>query len=802
VIVRNFLVALPALMASSLLLAQVETTRIIGTVKDQTFAAAATPPISGPPAASLLQPNQPLQVPRPDAPPPGEWKVSAAVQIAEGRFYKLRGRAELESSEMLMRADEIDYNEETGYIEARGNCFFQHFVRNEELHADKVEYYLDEGKGYFYNVRGSGRAHIDARPGVLTSNNPFYFQGEWAERLGHRYILHNGWVTDCKIPNPWWILKAPRFDIVPGERAIAYHSTFRLRNVPLFYTPFFRKSLEKVPRQTGFLAPNIGNSSRRGKMIGIGYFWAINRSHDVTYRAQYFTARGLAHHVDLSGKPRQGTDFNAILYGVQDRGREDPSGKRVKEGGFTVSMGVRSNLGRGFYARAEINYLSSLLFRQAFTESFTEAISSESHSVGFVTRHWSSFAFNAALARLENFQSLRRGDSIVIRKLPEVSFASRDRRVWKNIPVWVSLESAAGLLHRRSCQPDVHPELDCSEANGNLFQTRRFLERLDLQPRVTAALRWKDFHLIPSFSIRETHYGERLVNGIVLGQNINRSAREFNAELILPALARTFQRKSWLGEKVKHVIEPRASFRHVSGVEDFNLLIRFDETELLSNTTEAEISVANRIYAKRGDTVSEVFSWQLWQRRYFDPDFGGAVEAGRRNVVLSSVELTPYTFLDRPRRYSPVVSVFRASPNPALGVEWRSDYDPLRGHIVNSSLTADFRVAKYFISASHNHLRSSPLLTPNSNQLSTRIGFGDQTRRGWNAAFSAVYDYRVGTMQFALTQVTYNTNCCGISVQYRRFNFGARNEKDDFRVAFSVANIGSFGTLKKQERLF
>ena len=56
-------------------------------------------------------------------------------------------------------------------------------------------------------------------------------------------------------------------------------------------------------------------------------------------------------------------------------------------------------------------------------------------------------------------------------------------------------------------------------------------------------------------------------------------------------------------------------------------------------------------------------------------------------------------------------------------------------------------------------------------------------------------------MQFATTQVTYNTDCCGISFQYRRFNFGARNE-NQFRVAFAVANIGSFGTLKKQERLF
>ena len=52
----------------------------------------------------------------------------------------------------------------------------------------------------------------------------------------------------------------------------------------------------------------------------MGYFWAINRSYDVTYRLLDYTSRGYAHHLEFSGKPRPGTDFYAILYGVQDRG--------------------------------------------------------------------------------------------------------------------------------------------------------------------------------------------------------------------------------------------------------------------------------------------------------------------------------------------------------------------------------------------------------------------------------------------------------------------------------------------------
>ena len=50
-------------------------------------------------------------------------------------------------------------------------------------------------------------------------------------------------------------------------------------------------------------------------------------------------------------------------------------------------------------------------------------------------------------------------------------------------------------------------------------------------------------------------------------------------------------------------------------------------------------------------------------------------------------------------------------------------------------------------------------------------------------------------------QVSYNTDCCGWSVQLRQFNLGIRNE-NQYLFSFSVANIGNFGSLQKQARIF
>ena len=732
-----------------------------------------------------------------------EMYVSAAKQMREGPWYRLRGKSIVETETFLLKGDDIDYNEDTGDLYARGNVYLQHFAGGEELWCDHMEYNINDDTGKFYDVRGQAPLQIEARPRVLTSSNPFYFQGKWAERLKEKYILHDGYITNCKMPKPWWIMRSPKFDIVPDERAISHRAIFTVRRIPIFYAPYYYKSLKKLPRQSGFLTPNIGNSSTRGKMLGAGYYWAINRSYDAAYRVQYFTQRGFAHTVDFRGKLAEGTDFSAFLYGVQDRGLADkPSSKAP---GYMLTVDARTDLGHGFYGRGQLNYLSSFAFRQAFTETFTEAISSEVHSVGFITKQWDTFGLDFVGQRFENFQSTAPDDNVVIRKLPEVEFSSRDRRILANIPIWVSWEMSGGLLRRK--------ELD--------FQTRNYLERMDVYPRISTFLHWKDFGLVPSFALRETHYGESREQFHIVGQNLNRSGREFDLDLVLPSFARIYDGPKWLGDKLKHVIEPGASYKYVTGVDDFNSIIRFDETELFSNTNQVEVWLTNRLYRKRNDTVSEIFSWDLRQQRYFDPTFGGAIsqtpvynsttgtyssvgwcgQPSCRNEVLSAIDLTPFAFLNGPRSYSPVVSTVRTNPIGGVGFEWRADYDQLHHGIVASSMGMDINYHGYNFSVAHNSLSAIPNVSPNANQLRGQFRFGNENRRGWNAGFMTIYDYRIGQMQFATTQVTYNTDCCGFSVQYRRLSFGTRNE-NQFRLAFTVANVGSFGTLKKQERMF
>src|SRR6185437_16329856 len=112
-----------------------------------------------------------------------------------------------------------------------------------------------------------------------------------------------------------------------------------------------------------------------------------------------------------------------------------------------------------------------------------------------------------------------------------------------------------------------------------------------------------------------------------------------------------------------------------------------------------QFGLTNRIYAKRGNTVSEIFSWDLAAKYYFDPTFGGALIPGQRNVFASELNLTGFSYLDGRRHASPIVSTFRTSPILGLSLQWQGDYDPQQGRIVDSSVSVNVRYHRYFVTA-------------------------------------------------------------------------------------------------------
>lgn len=703
-----------------------------------------------------------------------------------------------------VNADEIDFNSVTQVAYLRGHVRYRNFTKGDTVEAERGEYNLKTQEGKFYTVKGTSPAHGVYEPWLLKTTNPFYFEGEWAERHNNRYVIHNGFITDCTMPKPWWTLHAPIFDIIPDDRAIAHKALFRFKHYPILYLPAFYRPLGRKDRQSGFLTPSIGNSSRLGFMLGEGYYWAINRSYDATYRAQYFSQRGFAHTLDFRGKPTQTTDFDFQLYGVNDKGLQVGTAgaafykslgfpikgdDRLDEGGLQFQLVATTKLPGNWVGALDLRYLSSYLFRQSYTQSFNEAIFSEVNSVGYLQRQWQDYTVNIGYERQQLFESTLPRDLVTIQKLPTLDFIAKDRQIVDGpIPVWASLDVNGSVMRRQ--EPT--------------YQTSNFVDREDVEPRVMTAFNFKGFTLVPSLTLHGTHWGDSLAGTSVLSHaSLFRKAADANIDFTFPPIERVFTTPKWMGQKMKHVIEPRVTYRYVDGVTDFNKVIRFDDTELLSNTNQVRLAITNRLYLKdKKGQVFELLNWEVAQERYFDPTFGGALIPGQANVFSVTEDLTPFTFITQPRRYSPVDSVLRLNPSGAISLDWRVDYDPFFKGFTNNSVSANYRFkTNYFVTAGYRELHTDPLIQGYASQLSTTAGYGGSLRKGWNAAVTTYYDLHKSLLEYMLAQVSYNTDCCGFNIELKRFSFGVRSE-NQYLFSFVIANIGSVGSLRRQDRIF
>jgi LPS-assembly protein len=643
--------------------------------------------------------------------------------------------------------------------------------------------------------------------------------------------MHHGFVTDCKLPKPWWIFQAPLFDIIPGDRAIGRNTIFRLKRVPIFYLPYFYRPLGKNPRQSGFLTPNIGHSTLFGYMVGLGYYWAISPSYDMTAIVHYFTLRGPALSYNFRGKPSQNTDFAVRLYGVDDL-YGAPTAPSVKQGGEELEITGKTQL-LGFTGNLDWNYLSSYVFRQIFSYNFTNQISSQVFSTGYLQRHYDDDTYDLSLSaeRDQLFEAVtpvtEHPDQVVLEKLPSIALTGREHEIVHGpVPVWFSFGSSAESLARN--EPTGTTPDSPTFSPQNIFNTGT-VARVDMEPRATTVFDFKGISLTPSvtfgvtdysnsYSANSTTYGANAscsgnywdcpTTTVSLGNgNLFRKDGDFTLDLNLPPLERVFTPPKWLhiGPKIKHVIELEAKYEYVTGIDQFQRIIHFDDTDILSNTNQLTLWLTNRLYRKDAKgNVSQFLTWQIGQARYFDPTFGGAVLSGlqyQRVVVLATEEISPYTFLNGRRNYSPVVSNLTVAPYSFLNLGWQTEYDPVQHKFLDQSASGTFHYRNYFGSVSENAVKTNPLLVPDNNQMTIGGGYGNSNRTGWNA--SAVYDYDLvsGRRLFNFYQASYNTNCCGFSFQIRQFNLGIRNE-NQYLFSLSIANIGTFGSLQKQARIF
>ena len=715
----------------------------------------------------------------------GVVELEAAQQRREGDVFIADGEVDIRFQNARLRADHVEYNEASGLAAARGHVRFD--LDNQHLDADEARYNVRSGAGTFQKVRGAVRIERRPNPALLVTPNPLSFEAAEVERVNERvYKIRRAWVTVCAMDHPTWKFYAPHATLTLNKSVALVNANFRLFRVPLIYLPYATAPAGRKLRQSGFLLPDIGNTSRKGFVVGDAYYWAPAEWFDATIGAQFLSRRGWSQVGEIRARPWENTRFSVGYYGVVDRGLRGPGGARTPQGGHKSQTEFDALLPNGWRAVADVNTLTSLTFRLAFAETLGEAVNSEVRSAAFVTNNFRGFSLNFAAQNYKNFLSILPETDVVLRSAPGARFGSAEQAPWRRLPLYFGLDSFAEAVHRSD------PRL----------QTPAAVQRSEIAPRVTLPLHWGPWlGVTPTFAVRTTHYGAQLLSGTVLGDSVRRTTAEVTVDLRPPSLARVWEGSS---AKWKHSIEPQVLYRFVNGVNQFSRFIRFDENDTLTNTNEFEYSLTQRLFRRAAEgRVEELVALRVAQKYYFDPTFGGALVPGQRNVFQALNSFAAFAFADTPRRFSPLVSSLRITPGGRYDAEFRFDYDPVRGKLTTAGALVKAKpYRELFVTLAHFSIDASPALQPKSNQIRALIGYGDINRRGWNASGGFSLDILQRFLQNQLVQVSYNGACCGIAVEYRRLALGPVRSENQFRVALIVANIGTFGNLRRQEKIF
>ncbi len=543
-------------------------------------------------------------VPEPET---GERVTTAADQESRtGSRVVLDGAVVVRYRDRTVEADHAEYDTETGELTAEGHLRLSGGKNREEIRASRGRVNLRTQVGEFHDVTGSVGLKKTSGRAVYASGNPFLFTGRVVRKTGPQsYVIEGGTVTTCLLPRPDWLLSAGELE-VDGEQARARNGVFRLAGVPLLWLPYVTHPTGGEGRQSGLLVPVVGQSSTKGTVLGEQLYLALGRSSDLTLGAEYFSLRGWLDQFTFRHRGL-GENFAQAHYSqLFDRGFKPAGGVYTNQGGENLVFSGRHDVSPTTRVAADLEYLSSYVYREAFTENFNQAVSTDIVSTAYGVTTRSGFTESVEADR---YQGLKRvavagtattpaiaEQEIRIFHVPALELDASEHRVAGSFVEWTFDGQASGL---KRVQPN--------------FATGGVTERLDLHPVVSVPLVRGGWSVRPTVGGRETVYSRSRLPGFLgespttpgtpvqLQSALSRSDVEAEVEVRAPVVERVFD-APWVERlargPVKHAVEPFLDYRYVTGVNNFQSVLRFDERDVVSDTNELEYGVTQRVFAR------------------------------------------------------------------------------------------------------------------------------------------------------------------------------------------------------------
>jgi LPS-assembly protein len=648
-------------------------------------------------------------------------------------LLRFQGAVDIKYGNSHITADTVELNTETGDGTAEGHVHFED--PKEQLEAERAEFNLSTRLGTLYQATGSLKGKVLAHQrGAVPQPVTVYLAGERVVRESEdRIHVQKGSLTTCVGPSPGWQFKARDSSIEREGYAHLRDATFWIRNVPVFYTPYFVFPTTSE-RATGFLPPGFGSSSLLGFFLENSFFWAINDQSDSTIGIDYLTRRGIRPNLEyryaLSEVDRG--QFNGIF--LDDKVTGQPFWKVYGASQQTLPGEVRGILALDLMSRNNYDRIFSLADPLSLTRR-------EANSVLSFTRNWENLALGLHGQRLVDVEN--QGDEQLVR-YPDIGMHYLTTPLpWDFLP-----------------QDSLRFDVDSSFTNFGVYRIASLggnfnRQRFNLQPQLAWTYTYAPWlRITPFLGLDETLFGQTGATTEV--QNVALLGTEVRG----PQLFKIYGE----GESIryKHILEPSVTYTWIPHFAEKTLSQPLDIIDNIFPRNDFALNLTNRILrrSESGD-VRELALFRISQ---------GLDLSGQKGAEFTRIAPGPFfADLSLETRVQ-LTSTLTLSGNTAY------DYDQGRFDAANARLSVQ-PFSFLNLSLDRRFRRDPDVDFING-------GIGLSLPGGWSVNYSTGFNARDNSFAGNTVIARYKSPCWDMS-----FTLLQRQTKTDFLVQIGLDNF-------------
>lgn len=709
---------------------------------------------------------------------------------------KLTGQVEVEGqgkdAGQKLTADEATWNTRTGELTAQGNVLLS--TTTSRISAERVTFNTVTKRGTFYTASGISQLGTRGQEDITMFGSlepDVYFYGEEIEKIGEdKYKLTRGGFTTCVQPTPRWEVVSTTSTINLHDYAILHNAVMHVKDVPVFYLPILYIPIQDDNRATGFLMPTYGSSTLQGQSLSNAFFWAIDRSQDLTLMHDSYFSRGQGYGTEYRyvASPssngdirfyRLATDPSTVENNVTNPGRK----------AYEVRGNMAHRLPYGLRARGRVDYFSDITTQQLYNQNLYTASLSQRLVSGSISGAWGGVSLTGNYQRSEQFFSTTQ--SVLNGYTPSIQSALSSRRIGK-LPLYYSMNGEVAHVLYAS-----RTEQQTNTGTVSVLDDRS-IGRVDFTPSLRSPIVNLPFlSLTSTLTYRYTYYTESIQNREQVAVPLTRNYAEMRAELLGPVFSKVFAPNDE-GTRVKHIVEPNVSIQRTTAIDNRDNIVQlgniYDQT--VGDVTRFSYGVTNRWMVRSGNDASpgarssprELMSIGVVQSYYTDP-----LASTFDQQYQSSYGLRAQS------NFSPIAVTARVNPTAVTSATTRMEYDYEEKRIQGVSTQATLGYPEAQVSAGWSRRRTyvvcPPLPTPCVDQtLNTASTFKFAGNR-YGGTYAMDWDIARSTILQQRWLGYYSAQCCGFTIEYQVYNYPTgfiipQNRR--FNFSFTLAGIGTF----------